>query len=264
MARATVRISLRFMTRRTVAPLVRLAGAWVLASLLSVGCGGLTKQYEYEEDLYPALDGSATLYLNASVPALVALRGLDLDVDAHARLDRRHLRALFSAPGLRVALPTLSRRHGRRFVHLRIDADDVRVLTTAPPLGWSAYRFDRDQDVFDFRQSIGAPSGKNVGNVGWTGEERIAFRLHVPSRIEDQNSDAPTERGNILTWEQRLQERLNAAPLDLHVRMETESILSRTLLLFGATIVAAALTFVAVIWWLARRGRDAEVAESRS
>jgi hypothetical protein len=45
--------------------------------------------------------------------------------------------------------------------------------------------------------------------------------------------------------------------------METESILYRTLLLFGSTIVAAALTFVLVLWWIARKGRASEVAESR-
>ena len=41
---------------------------------------------EYEEDIYLALDGSADVVVNASVPALVALRGLDLSLDpAHAR-----------------------------------------------------------------------------------------------------------------------------------------------------------------------------------
>ena len=36
--------------------------------------------------------------------------------------------------------------------------------------------------------------------------------------------------------------------------METQSILYRTLWLFGSTFVAVALTFVAVIWWVLRRG----------
>ena len=50
----------------------------------SIDCSGvLSRKYEYEEDIYLALDGSATVYVNAAVPALVALRG----VRAAARSD---------------------------------------------------------------------------------------------------------------------------------------------------------------------------------
>jgi hypothetical protein len=42
--------------------------------------------------------------------------------------------------------------------------------------------------------------------------------------------------------------------------MEPESILYSTLILFGLTIVAAAMTFAVVIWWIVRRGRDSEEA----
>ena len=48
-------------------------------SAIAAACSGrvLKPQYEYEEELYLDLDGSATLNLNASVPALVALHGVD-------------------------------------------------------------------------------------------------------------------------------------------------------------------------------------------
>ena len=45
--------------------------------------------------------------------------------------------------------------------------------------------------------------------------------------------------------------------------MQPETILYTTLLLFVFTFVAAAVAFAAVIWWVARRGRDPEMAESR-
>lgn len=234
--------------------------ALVLVSILAVvACGGvLKKEYEYEEELYPALDGSATVYINASIPALVALRGVDLDVNPRARFDKRRVRELFSAPGLTVATPTSSRRDGRRFVHVRIDVDDLRALATAAPLAWSRYRFDHKDGLIEFEQAVGAPAGHAVGDVGWTGQELVAFRLHLPSRIEWHNSHEAIQRGNILGWEQPLADRLKAAPMDIAVRMDPESILSRTLLLFASTIVAAMITFAAVIWWIARRGRDAE------
>jgi hypothetical protein len=245
--------------------------SWVVialaATVAAAGCGGvLKKQYEYEEELYLSLDGSATLSVNASVPALVALRGIDLNVSSRARFDRDRLRAFYEGPGATLTAVSSSRRHGRRFVHVSIDVADVRSLQRLAPFAWSSYRFDRDGDLYEFKQTVGAPaSGKAVGDVGWDGSELLAFRLHVPSKIAYHNTPShETKRGNILEWEQALTDRLQGTPIDIQVQMETQSILSRTLLLFGSTIVAAILTFAAVIWWVSRRGRDSEIAESSS
>ena len=81
--------------------------------------------------------------------------------------------------------------------------------------------------------------------------------MHIPSEIPYHNAPSrKTERGNILRWEQSLAARLHGEPIDVEVRMEPDSILYSTLLLFGFTIVAAAMTFGVVIWWVVRRGRD--------
>ena len=236
----------------------------VALAVLLAGCRGVLKNdYEYEEELYLSLDGSATLYVNASVPALVALRGVELDVDPRARFDRARVRSLFEAPGLDVRV-TSSRRHGRRFLHVRVDARSLGDLEKAAPFAWSTYRFEREGEVFAFHQTVGGAAGKPVGDVGWTGRERVAFRLHAPSQIPYHNAPSRTvERGHILVWEQPLAARLESEPLDIRVQLETESILVRTLVLFGSTIVAAALTFALVIWWMARKGRESEMAESR-
>jgi hypothetical protein len=241
-----------------------IAGILVCAVLASA-CGRLLKKdYEYEEELYLALDGSATLNVNASVASLVALRGADLPVDPRARVDRERVRALFSGPGAVVRV-SLSRRDGRRFVHASVDVPDLRALRALAPFSWSSYQFDRQADVFEYHQVVGAPSKTDVGNVGWTGAEVVAFRIHVPSKIPFHNAPSRrVERGNILEWEQPLSERLQGTPIDIQVQMDAQSILSRTLLLFGSTILAAAATFALVIWWVARRGRAPSVAESRS
>jgi hypothetical protein len=47
-------------------------------------------------------------------------------------------------------------------------------------------------------------------------------------------------------------------PLTLDARMETQSILYRTLWLFGATFAAVAVSFALVIWWVLRRGRSTD------
>ena len=56
---------------------------------------GLVKQYEYDERVDLSLDGSAIVDVNASIPALVALRGAALDVDPEARFDRQAFRRVY-------------------------------------------------------------------------------------------------------------------------------------------------------------------------
>jgi hypothetical protein len=244
--------------------LTRRAVALAVAIVMAAACrDGLRRQYEYEEELYLGLDGSATLFVNASVAALVALRGLDLEVAPRARLDRARVRAAFEAPGVEVIRVSGSRRHGRRFVHVRIEAGDVRRLSRAAPLSWSAYTFDSQSDGFVFVQRVGDAATNDVPDVGWHGAELAAFRVHLPSRI--RYHDAPPgnlRRGNILVWEQTLVERRQGRPLHMEAHIDRESILRRTLLLFASTGVVVAVTFAAVIWWVARRGRGADHGEA--
>jgi hypothetical protein len=242
---------------------MRIRALAVLAiALASCGCrgAGLFRQYEYEEEIYLSLDGSATVYVNSSIAALDALHGTTFPVSPTARVDREAIRALYTSPTTHVTWVRESRRSGRRFVHVRLDADDITRLSTDAPFAWSHYAFRREGDEYVYRQSIGAPAtGRDVGRVGWTGRELVAFRLHLPSKIDFHNSGTDIRRGNILVWEQPLAARLRGAPLTLEARMQTESILYRTLWLFGTTFIVVVLAFVAVIWWVLRRGaRHAE------
>lgn len=237
----------------------------VAAALVLSACGGrlVKKQYEYEEELYLGLDGSATLNVSASVPALVALRGVDLNASPRARFERERIRAFYEGPGVTITALNSSRRYGRRFVHMSMDIADVRSLQRMAPFAWSTYRFAREGDVFEFKQAVGAPAGRSVSDAGWDGSELVVFRMHLPSKIAYHNAPSHrTERGNILEWEQTLADRLRGTPIEIDVQMETQSILARTLLLFGATIVAAFATLAAIIWWVARRGRSEGFAGS--
>ena len=221
------------------------------------GCRALVpQQYEYEEELYLALDGSATMYVNGSVPALVALRGLDLDPDPLRPVDRRRVREIYESPVTHVTRVSTSRRAGRRFVHLRIDVRDVRRLAEARPFAWSTYRLRRTGEEYVFTQRVGAAARRDVRAAGWRGSEIVAFRMHLPSRI--RYHDAPSkmvERGNIVMWEQPLADRLAGKPLALEVRMDSESILYRTLWLFGVMILVVVTLFAGLLWWIVRKGR---------
>ena len=249
----------------------RAFSAWrTLVSLLALGaivggCAGngvLKREYEYEEELYLALDGSATLNVNASVASLVALRGANLDPDPRARIDRERVRALFEGEGARASI-SLARRRSRRFVHVSVRVDDLRTLSRLAPFAWSSYRFDRRGDHVEFRQTVGPPGGGRTASVQWTGDEVVAFRVHLPSQVLSHNSPSGRiERGNILEWEQPLAERLAGRTLHIAINLGRESILYTTLILFGASIVAAGVTLTLVIWWIARRGRRSEVTEA--
>jgi hypothetical protein len=235
------------------------AGVFViLVCAIGSGCAGagvFKPEYEYEEELYLSLDGSATLNVYASVASLVALRGADLDPDPRARLDLDHLRAFFGAPAVPVSI-SLSRRDTRRFVNVSVNVDHVRELARLAPFAWSAYRFDRRNEVVEFRQTVGPPVATH--SLHWTGDELVAFRAHLPSEIVFHNAPSGNiERGNILVWEQLLTDRLAGRPLDIQVDLASTSILARTLLLFGSTVVAAAVTLAGVVWWISRRGREA-------
>ena len=228
-------------------------------------CSGTTtlfRQYEYEEEVYLSLDGSATVYVNSSLPALNALRGTSFDTSPVARVDTAAIRAYYSSPATRVINVSQSRRSTRRFVHIRLDIDDIAKLGDVTPFAWSTYQFQRDGDLFVYRQAVGAAAGKDAGSVGWNGSEIVAFRLHLPSKIRYHNTKRDVGRGNILVWEQPLAERLRSVPVVLDARMDSQSILYTTLWLFGTTFLAVAVVFCAVIWWVMRRsGNDKRPSE---
>jgi hypothetical protein len=235
---------------------VRIALALILLSvLLSAACANvIARKYEYEEEIFLALDGSATVYVNASVPALVALRGFKLPLDPNARLDRVLVRELYTTPATTVESITLSRREGRRYVHLRLDVPDITRLGEAAPFAWSTYRYRENGDRFEFGQQMLDAAGVDAGNPGWHGDELVAVRVHLPSRVDYHNSPARRiERGNIIVWEQLLAERIKGVPLAIEARMEKESILFRTLALFGGMAVLVAITFAGVIWLVRSR-----------
>ncbi len=239
--------------------------AVVVAAFAAAACNGriLGKKYEYEEDLYLSLDGSADLIVNASIPALVALRGLDLDATT-SRVDRAAVRAAFESPFaavIRVSRPWT--RNRRRFVQVRLRVHDVRTLSQTRPFSWSRYELAPEDGQHVYRQTISGSALRpgTLQNVGWDGSELVAFRLHLPSHIRyhnarslETNEPRSVERGNILTWEQHLTDRLDGQPLAIEVRMDSESILYRTLWLFAGAFLAAVMLIGALIWLTIRKG----------
>ena len=188
----------------------------VFSGAAAVGCGGrLLQQYQYEEDVYLSLDGTATVYVNSSVPALDVLRGAPFDPDPRARVDRAAVRRYYTTPATRVTAVNESRRSGRRFVHVRLDVDDIRRLGEAEPFAWSAYDLRRTEAQYLYTQSIGAAVNKSIAGAGWDGREVVAFRLHLPSKIrlpQRGRGQSPARQHPPLGAEARRSDRRRAPP----------------------------------------------------
>ncbi len=231
----------------------------VLALLVLTSCARpFGRQYEYEEEIFIGLDGSATVIVNSSLAALAALHGLDVPLDPAAPIDRDRIRALYASPVAevtRVSRPW--RRDGRRFVQVRLEVSDVRRLPDARPFAWARYTFVRTGEQLQFVQELGPSAGKAVGDVGWDGGELVAVRLHIPSRVTYHNAPSRlVERGNILSWEQPLKARLAGEPLRAEARFGVQRILVLTVALFLAAMAAAAITVAGLIWWVVRKGHQ--------
>lgn len=231
----------------------------VLALLLVASCARpFGRQYEYEEEIYVGLDGSATVIVNTSLAALAALHGLDVPLDPSAPVDRDAIRALYSSPVTQVTRVSRPwRRDGRRFVQVRLDVADMRRLSEARPFAWARYTFARDGEALRYVQELGAATTRAVGDVGWDGGELVAVRMHVPSRVTFHNAPSRlVERGNILSWEQPLKARLSGEPLRIEARFGVQRILVLTVALFLAAMAAAVITLAGVIWWVVRKGHQ--------
>lgn len=262
------------MHSRTRAALLAIALAAAIGAC--GGSGPLGPDYEYEEDLTLSMDGSATLVVNASVLALDALKGMSLNPDVAARTDqlRDQIRAVYQSPYAKVGRVSTWTRRGRRFVGIRLSVPNIRELPKAAPFAWAKYELHSDGDQVVFRQTLSKPPAPVVSIPAWRGDEIVAFRVHLPARIRFQNSrylDAgesrPASRGNILTWEQRLHQRLEGKPIAyaedktpdvMEARMDRESILYRTLWLFGIAFASALLVLAGLIWLTMRRGRETQ------
>src|SRR3982751_6589353 len=147
------------LSRTRVMVLAVLVAAALTACGRGPGLGLLSPPYEYEEDLTLKLDGSATLVVNASIPALIALHGLPLDPDSRTRADdtRRRLREVYTSPQAEVLRVNTWTKYGRRFVGVRLRVPDIRALPKATPFAWSSYDLHQENGHHVWRHTLGPP-----------------------------------------------------------------------------------------------------------
>src|SRR6185295_13390703 len=168
-------------------PRLRLAAGVLAAATVAACSNPLGRQYEYDEQTYLSVDGSATVIVNASLPALVALRGASIDPKPDGSADRDGIRRLYESNGCTVSkVGRFWYRRSRRFVQIQITTSDIRSLSKCALLSWSTYSLGPDEEApngLKFTQQVGAASAGDPGTVSWDGSELVAFKLHAPSRI---------------------------------------------------------------------------------
>ena len=112
----------------------------------SSACRALVpRHYEYDEQIDLSLDGSASIFINGSVPAIVALRGIPLDPSPSGVVEREAVRKFYESNGVTLAQMSTSRRDGRRFVHLRLKVADVRKLHETSAFAWETFGLLEDR-----------------------------------------------------------------------------------------------------------------------
>ncbi len=218
-------------------------------------------QYEYQEDVYLSLDGSASVYIGSSLAALAALYGVDVPTEPSALVDRAQLRRVLGGPGVTVSSISTWRRYGRRFVTVRLDTNDVRRLPNAAPFAADTFEFGVISNGYRLTEHIGPARNRPIESVGWSGRELVGFRWHIPSRVENHNTYPQNLlRGNILVWEQPLAKRLAGVPLEMNVDMQGRSILYGALWLFAISAGSALIVVALIVWWIVSRGKKQQVA----
>ena len=212
-------------------------------------CSGTTslfRQYQYEEEMYLSLDGTATLYVNSSLAALERAARDDVRPGPTARVDTAAVRAYYSTPATRVVRvepvapqqsPLRSRAARRRRRHELGDARAVRVV---------------DVSVHARRRAVQVPADRRRGG----GQRRRQRRME---RQRDRRlPPAPAEQDRVSQHRTRCRPRQHpglgaaagrpsaacASRCDGSTRAWTRSRFStRTLWLFGSTFVAVAVVF---------------------
>ena len=241
----------RFFRRR---PTIAAAGARRVCG--GSGRGGLFRQFEYEEEMYLSLDGSATIFVNSSVPALNALRGTSFDARPNARLDRAAVRQYYTHAG-----DARHPRELRRAATTGCSPTSASMWTTsgawasAAPFAWSSYQLVERRRPRRL-SSIGGRGRRRGGrgSPGGTPARTGGVPAAPPERDRlPQQPGSSVQRGNILEWEQPLTDRLRGVPVTIEARMKPQSILYRTLLLFGGTLLAVAVLFGGRHWLDHRR-----------
>ena len=233
--------------------------AKVLAALLlAISLRGCIT-YEYEHEFWLDVDGSGTVYVTGRPSLWAAFKGVPASDDRPDE-SRRAARELFERSGFRVRRVTWTKRHGRPYLFVSADFDDLT-------------RAGRSEAFKDLQIAL-APTGDKLSLEGsWHRPEGLpappqsdrgglmAVRFHLPSKVyEHRNAMGGLERGNIVGWRQDVVRAVDGQPLAFGALIDRRSILLSTVGLFAGAIALGLSAIAALVYLTFRKGRAARAA----
>ena len=231
----------------------------VVALLLALSLRGCVA-YEFEHEFWIRVDGSGTVNVTARPELWAAMKGLRGATAADEDSAIQAVRGLFESSGLRVRRVTLTHRAGRPYLFVAADFTDVNRLAGTPAFPDLSLSLRPEGENLRLDGRWSRPSG--LPDVGVDARDGLmAVRFHLPSKVySHRNAFAGVERGNIVGWRETVAEGLAGRPLELGALMDRRSILMSTVGLFAIAIAAALAILAGVLWWVVRKGRQAQTA----
>lgn len=218
-------------------------------ALVLSGCA----TYEYEEEIFLEVDGSGRLRVSGSREILSALHVAEGgSVGA--------MRARFEGPGLTIDSVRETERQGRRFVHVQGRFSSWNELCAHPAYRDRECLLQQNPDG-ELDLHLNLPSPARSVPEGVPPDAVVAVRLHFPSKVSFHNSTGGIERGNIISWERRVDDHFDSTPLVVDARFERRSVLATTVAVLGTAIAAVLLSVASILLWMVRKGRRQLAAE---
>ncbi|HET6897097.1 MAG TPA: hypothetical protein VFK70_02075 [Vicinamibacteria bacterium] len=215
--------------------------------------------YEFEHEFWIRVDGSGSVNVTARPELWGAMKGVRVsptDEDSA----RAAVRTLFESSGLSVRRVTLTHRGGRPYVFVAADFTDVNRLAGTPAFPDLALSVRAEGENLRLDGRWSRPSG--LPDIPLESRDGLmAVRFHLPSKVySHRNAFAGVERGNIVAWRETVTEGLAGRPLEVGALIDRRSILRSTIGLFAIAIAIALGILASIIWWVVRKGREAQAA----
>lgn len=215
---------------------------WAVVLLGASGC----TRYEYEEEAFVEIDGSGSIRVSGSQEILEVLVGRPLD-------SVESLAALVTGGNVSLASARETERDDRRFFHVEGRFHDWNDLCRRPWFRDRRCRLRMEDEEIELLFSFPAPANPIPAAID--PEAVLAVRFHFPSTVHSHNARSDVERGNIVCWERKASEYFRGAPLEVEARFDRQSILSATVRVLLVAVALVAVTVLAALYLMVRRGR---------
>ena len=224
--------------------------AFLLLLLLLTGC----TDYAYEEEYFLRVNGSGELRISGSEVVFPILH------PQLKEINRDTLREHFNTSSLKLLSIQDSTQRDERYYHLRGHFNSWKSLCEHGAFAARVCSLAKVKDALTLQViiwAVVAPMSEDISN------RRLSFRFHIPSALLQHNTTKGVQHGNILNWEQTLEEHQTNSPLSIEVKFDDQSVFGMALQMLGIAIVLVLITIGVSLVIIYRKGRK-QLAQEKS